>query len=133
MSPTPSPPRLPPRRLADHLVLESAATRRLVGALRRAVLRAAPSAAEAIKFRALCYYHADAWFGSIGGNICFIEVRRGRVSLSFIHGAALPDPDRLLRGKAKMKRFIPVVDLQSAADPRIAAIIHAAAELRPWD
>ena len=110
--------------------------RRVVLALRRAVLRAAPEAAEAIKFRCLCYYREEAWFGSIGGNVCMIEVRsgkRGGVWLSFIHGASLPDPDGLLQGKAKAKRFVPIASVEAAGDRRVAALLRAAAELRPWE
>lgn len=134
MSPIPGgrrPPRLSARQLADHLVLQPADVRKLVLALRRTVLRAAPTAAEAVKFRALCYYHPDAWFGSIGGHICVIEARAGRVTLSFIHGAALPDPKGLLRGNGKSKRHVPIGDPRTAADPAIAALIRASARLRP--
>lgn len=128
-----TPPRLSARQLADHLVLQPEDVRKLVLSLRRTVLRAAPTATEAVKFRALCYYHPDAWFGSIGGHICFIEARAGRVSLSFIHGAALPDPEELLQGKGKAKRHVPIGDARAAADPAIAALIRASARLRPWD
>ena len=129
-------PRLSRASLADHLDLESPSTRRLVRALRRVVLRAVPNATEAVKFRVLCYYHADAFFGAIGGNICMIELPRGRrstVTLSFIHGARLPDPHRLLQGRAKIKRWVAVPDLRAATDPRLAVLIRAAAKLRPWD
>jgi len=107
--------------------------RRLVLALRRAVLAAAPEAAEAIKFHVLCYYRPGAWFGSIGGNICMIEARRGRVFLSFIHGAPLRDPHGLLVGKGKSKRFVPIPDARAAADIRIAALVRAAADPRPYE
>jgi hypothetical protein len=129
-------PRLTRAQLADHLFDQPAAIRRVALALRATVLKAAPAAAEAIKFRVLCYYHDDAFFKSIGGNICMIELRSGRkpgVMLSFIHGALLADPDRLLQGRAKFKRSLPIPDAKAAADPRIAALIRAAAKLRPWD
>lgn len=130
------PRRLTRTQLADHFCLESPATRRLALLLRRRVLRVAPAAAEAVKFRALCYFHADAYFGSIGGNICMIELPRSAkrgLTLSFIHGALLPDPHHLLQGTSKSKRFISIPDAQTAADPRISALIGAAAKLRPWD
>lgn len=127
------PPRLSRAQLADHLVLESAPVRRLVLALRACVLKAVPAAAEAFKFHTLCYYHADAWFGSIGGNICMIEIKKGKVLLSFIHGAGLADPDRLLFGKGNSKRFMCIPDAAFAARPQVRALIRAAAELRPWD
>lgn len=135
------PARLTNEELKDHLLLEAPGVARLVRGVRRAVLRDAPGAAEAVKFGVLCYYHADAWFGSIGGNICMIEVkdrpkRQGggrEVLLSFIHGALLPDPAGLLRGKGKMKRFLPVPDADFVGRKDVAALIRAARELRPWD
>lgn len=109
------------------------ATRRIVEALRATVLAAAPKAAEAFKFRVLCYFHDDAYFGSIGGNICMIEVKRGEVFLSFIHGSLLPDPRGLLLGKGKFKRFVRIPDQQTAASAPIKQLVLAAAKLRPWD
>lgn len=136
-----SPARLSPSALRDHLLLESTGVARLVRAVRKAVLREAPDAAEAVKFGVLCYFHADAWFGAIGGNICMIEVKdrpkrhgggRG-VCLSFIHGALLPDSAGLLRGTGKMKRFLPVPDADLAGRKEVVALIRAARDLRPWD
>lgn len=128
--------RLSPAQLADHLVLEEPATRRLVLALRRAVLKAAPQASEAVKFRVLCYFHGDAFFKSIGGNICMIEVkpgRGGRVVLSFIRGVLVEDPDGLLCGKGKFKRFVPIGSETEAGSQRIAGLIKRAAVLEPWE
>lgn len=131
------PARLSRAELQDHLSLEDERAARLVRVLRRAVLKAVPRAAEAIKFRVLCYYHADAYFGSIGGNICMIEVKPARperkVLLTFIHGAQLDDPGRLLRGRQKFKRHLPVPDAAFAQGREVAALVRAAAALRPWD
>lgn len=150
------PPRLSPRAVSHHLRLEPPAVARLVRTLRQAVLNAVPGAAEAIKFGVLCYYHADAYFGALGGNICMIEIKdalrrpvkgRGRrerrpgrtaeqaraVFLSFIHGAALPDPNRLLRGRLKNKRFVAIPDVATAESSAIRALVRASHDLRPWD
>ena len=118
--------RLSPARLADHLALETAETRRLVRRLRRMVLAAAPTAAEGIRFNCLCYYDVAAPFGAIGGNICMIEARQGKVSLSFLHGAEMHDPHRLLSGKGKAKRRVPV-EANDADDPRLRALVLEAA------
>jgi hypothetical protein len=119
--------------LSEHLAAATPSERRVMLALRRMVLRAAPGAAEAVKFGSLCYYHPDADLGSIGGNICMIEVRDGAVALSFIHGARLEDPDGLLQGEGKAKRFVPVDGIQAAADPRLVALVRAAAAVRAWE
>lgn len=109
------------------------ATRRIVESLRATVLAAAPKAAEAFKFRVFCYFHDDAYFGAIGGNICMIEIKEGGVLLSFIHGSLLPDPRGLLLGKGKFKRFARVPDEATAKSRAIKGLVRAAATLRPWD
>jgi hypothetical protein len=126
------PARLKPRQIESHLADESADVRRLALRLRRMILTSVPRAAEAIRFNALCYYHDGAAFGAIGGNICMIEVRRmkheSRMLLSFIQGASVQDPHGLLRGKGKAKRFVPIPSLAAADDPRIGALVRAAAD-----
>lgn len=123
------PPRLSAEQLAEHLMLQPPEVRRLARVLRRVVLRAAPRAAERVKFRCLCYYRPEASFGAIGGNICMIEARRSGVALSFIQGAEIDDPDRLLRGTGKAKRHMPVGNRAEALDQRVASLVGRAAEL----
>lgn len=125
--------RLSQSQRAQHLLEEPATTRKTIETLRAAILAAAPEASEAFKFHVLCYFHADTYFGSIGGNICMIEVKRGVVFLSFIHGSLLPDPREILMGKSKFKRFVRIPDEQTAASAPIKQLVRAAAKLRPWD
>ena len=116
-----------------HLMEAMPATRRIVDALRTTILKAAPEAHEAIRFHVLCYFHADSFFGSIGGNICMIETKPKGVLLSFIHGALLQDPSGLLFGKGKSKRFVRVDSVEDARRSALTKLIRAAAKLRPWD
>ncbi|MFH1748770.1 MAG: DUF1801 domain-containing protein [Planctomycetota bacterium] len=74
--------------------------------LRDFVLEVTPQLAETIAFHALCYYKSDQPHGVIGGNVCMIAPRDDCLHLSFIHGAALPDPHHLLQGRGKAKRHI---------------------------
>ena len=85
-------------------------------ALRKTILSLVPHSCEALKFNCLSYYHGGAPYESIGGNICMIEIRDGEVSLSFIHGAELPDPHHLLRGGGKAKRSMPIESLDAIQD-----------------
>jgi hypothetical protein len=125
--------RLKPRQIDAHLADESPDVRRCVLRLRRMILTIVPRAAEAIRFNALCYYHDGMPFRAIGGNICMIEVRpmkrESGVRLSFIQGALVKDPHRLLCGKGKAKRFVPIPNLAAAADRRIAALVRAAGDV----
>jgi hypothetical protein len=109
--------RLSAARISEHLALEAADVKRLVRALRRVVLDAAPGVAEGIRFNCLCYYDPGVAFGAIGGNICMIEVRDGAVALSFLHGAELRD------GSGKSKRRM-LIESSNVQDPRVAALIR---------
>ena len=96
---------------------------------------AAPRAVEAIRFRTLCYFDPTVTWGAIGGNICLIEVKAAKspdiqpakVFLTFIHGAELKDPHRLLTGAAKHKRIVPIPTVAFACHPHIRALIAASA------
>ncbi len=127
-----SPTRLTGREVASYLKQACpGALCDLVLELREVVLAAAPETVEAIKFNALCYYKPDEPFGSIGGNVCMISARHDFARLGFIHGASLPDPDHLLKGTAKAKRYI---DLRSSRDLRrgpIKKLIQAAVAHQP--
>lgn len=117
-------------QLADHLDAYSADTRELILALRALVLDAAPPVAEAVRYQALNYYLDGVCYGCIGGNVCIIDYRRGSVQLGFMHGATLSDPARLLQGKGKHKRDVPITsgkDLKNLALRRLIEDAYAAA------
>ncbi len=120
------PERLSPSQIDDHLASERRDVCGVVRRLRRMVLDSVPDACEGIRYGALSYFRADVPYGSIGGAICMIEIRRGKVALSFIHGASLPDPHGLLRGDGKAKRFVPVATRDAADDLRLIALVRAA-------
>ena len=50
------------------------------------------------------------------------------VSLFFMHGAALPDPQKLLRGTGQAIRHIVLAQASDLDDPAVAALIAAAVE-----
>jgi len=54
------------------------------------------------------------------------------VRLDFIHGILLPDPNGLLHGDGKSKRFVPIESIANAQRPEVAALIREAAALN-WD
>ncbi|MBN2562675.1 MAG: DUF1801 domain-containing protein [Phycisphaerae bacterium] len=99
--------------------------------LREFVLQIAPELDETIAFNGLCYSKPGRPYGVIGGNVCLIGERNGTLHLGFIHGASLPDPDRLLRGTGKAKRHI---EVRSTKDFRCRAfekLIRAAIAHEP--
>lgn len=107
--------------------------RAIARVLRSAVLRAVPTASEAFKFRVPCYFRADAYFGSIGGNICMIEIKKRVVVLSFILGAKVHDPHRLLFGTSKNKRFLCIPDAAFARSTPVAKLVQSAAKVDLFD
>ncbi len=100
-------------------------------AARDLVLDVAPALDETIAFHALCYYRGGIPYGVIGGNVCLIAEKRGRLQLSFLHGAFLDDPTGLLTGSAKSKRAFEVRDAGDLANPALVGLIRAAARCDP--
>jgi hypothetical protein len=102
----------------------------LVMELRELVLTTAPEATETFRWKGLCYYKAYEG-GIVKGSVCQIAIEDDCVHLAFIHGAFLPDPDGLLQGDRKAKRYIPI---RSPKDIRRAAfkkLIRAAVDYKP--
>jgi len=97
----------------------------LILELRELIRQVAPEVTEAVKFHSLCYFKPGRPFGSIGGHVCGIGEQKGTVYLNFIHGAALPDPDGLLQGKAKAMRKIAVHSPEDIHRPAVKKLIRA--------
>jgi hypothetical protein len=58
--------------------------------------------------------------------IVSITAKANGVGLCFIHGAKLPDPDKLLQGAGNQTRFIRLESAKRLADPPVEALILAA-------
>ena len=98
--------------------------------LRNLVFRCAPNASERILWRGLSYYKAELG-GPVKGSICQISVREDTVRLAFIHGSFLPDPENLLRGDRKAKRYMEIKSLEDAPWGEMEELIRAAVEFDP--
>ena len=106
-------------------------SRDLVLDLRKFVLKNAPGVVEAIKFNSLCYFKPNQPYGSIGGNVCMISVLDDGVQLAFIHGASLPDPDKILHGRAKAKRYVKIRKTAELQQPALQDLVQAAMAYSP--
>jgi hypothetical protein len=104
--------------------------RRIVATLRRLIPRAAPQTEETVLWGSLSY-HRPAFGGRIKGAVCLITPRPDCVHLGFIHGAAIADPDHLLRGAGKAKRFVPIRDVREIEARALSRLIKAADEFDP--
>ena len=71
--------------------------------LRNSVFRAMPIAQERVdlKNRAIVY-----GLGSLGANLCAIEIGEDSVKVRFVTGSRLADPERLLEGSEGEARTI---------------------------
>jgi hypothetical protein len=104
--------------------------REIVVALQDLVRRTIPEVEETVVWGALSYHRP--WLGGrVKGAVCQIQIKDGMVQLGFIHGASLFDPQELLQGDRKAKRFIPIESVAQAKRPAIAMLIRAAVEYDP--
>jgi hypothetical protein len=91
------------------------------------VLSIAPQATERILWHGLSY-HKTYEGGPVKGAICQIVIRNNKVRLDFIHGICLPDPDGLLQGDRKSKRYVYVAALDDVFKRKLSRLIQAAVE-----
>lgn len=116
----------PETQLQAFLARYDARTQGLVKSLRAALRKRFPTAHE------LAYDYDTQVVIAYGPTDRGIEamvsiVARGDgVQLHFNHGPTLPDPKNLLKGKAKMTRYIEIESARQLADPDVDALIGAA-------
>jgi hypothetical protein len=108
----------------------SAEVRELVATLRKVIRRTIPEAEESILWDGLSYHRPEIG-GRVKGAVCQINAKRGQMRLDFIHGIRLSDPQGLLQGDRKSKRFVPINTIADANRPEIVALIQEAAALDP--
>ncbi len=108
------------------------AQRELVDALRRLVRWVVPETEETVLWGSLSY-HRPALGGRVKGAVCLITPKRDRVDLGFIHGAALEDPARLLRGSGKHKRHVSIRHVDEIDEEALRCLLEAALHYHPSD
>ncbi|MHC5010034.1 MAG: DUF1801 domain-containing protein [Planctomycetota bacterium] len=106
-------------------------SRRLGRAARALVLGIAPGLDERIAFGSLSFVKPGAPYGVIGGNVCQVTEKDGILRLAFLHGASLGDPEGLLRGRAKAKRYVEIRTPDDLRRPAISSLVRAALEHEP--
>lgn len=99
---------------------------RLIRAVRRAVRKRLPTAHELVydnySFFVIGYSPTDR----PSDAIVSIAAGANGVSLCFIHGAALPDPTKVLLGAGRQTRFIRLESAAVLARPEVEALVAAA-------
>lgn len=104
--------------------------RQVVAKLRRLIRQAAPEAEETVLWGSLSY-HRPALGGRIKGAVCLITPKMDCVHLGFIHGAVLTDPLRLLRGTAKVKRFVRIEKVGDIDEDALRNLVKESAKYDP--
>ena len=62
-------------------------------------------------------------------SIVSLAARANGVGLCFLHGARLPDPNKLLLGSGKQTRFIRLETARTLSHPDVEALLSAAIRL----
>jgi hypothetical protein len=99
--------------------------------LRNLISAVAPAATEALHPYGITYYDS-ARGGPVSGGICQIGICKDHIRLGFVHGAFLPDPDGLLVGETRYKRYVPIDSYEAAPWDVLNELIQASAEFDPW-
>lgn len=116
----------PARQVAGFIAKFDPAIARLTRAARTRVRKRLPTAVELVydNYNALAIGFSPTEKTS-DAIISVAAYARG-VTLYFIYGASLPDPDGLLQGGGKQGRFLRLTDAQQIDEPRTAALIATA-------
>ena len=88
------------------------------------------------KTAAGCEEYVSPWkvpaFDSNGPLCCFV-LRREHVTLAFLRGASLLDPEKLLEGKARYVRSVRLRSMTDVRRPGVKKLISEAAKLNRKD
>ena len=67
------------------------------------------------------------------GPLCVFVLGKEHVTLAFLRGAMLPDPEKLLEGKAKGVRNLKLRSLEDVKRPGVKTLIEEAVKLNKTD
>ena len=98
--------------------------------LRSLILSLAPHATESIHSKGFTYFDRERG-GPVSAGVCQIGLFPDHIRLAFIHGAFLPDPERLLQGEAQYKRYVKLCSRRDARWDVLADLIQASARFDP--
>lgn len=121
---------LPVHHIENFLKFTSPHLQEVVLELRNIIAAVAPDAVEVIRWGGLSYFH-EGRGGIVSAGICQIGLDKDHIRLAFIHGTFLPDPNKLLRGTQKFKRFIKIDSYDDAPWDALKQLIASASKFDP--
>ena len=113
-------------QLAGFIAKFDPAVARVIRACRAALRRRMPAANELVydnyNFFVIGYSPSER----PSDSILSLAAAANGVGLSFIHGATLADPEKLLQGAGKQNRFIRLPSAATLSEPGVSRLIDAA-------
>jgi hypothetical protein len=102
----------------------------IVFELRNIIAGVAADAVEVIRWGGISYFH-EGRGGIVSAGICQIGIHEDHVRLDFIHGIYLSDPQHLLQGSQKVKRFVKLASFDDAPWDDLRQLIEESARFDP--
>jgi len=99
--------------------------------LRNLILSVKPDITEEMTRNNVTYYDAQKG-GHVSAGVCSIVFYENHIEVHFIHGTFLPDPQHLLQGDRKYKRFVKINTFDSAPWDSIQNLIKASSRFDPY-
>jgi hypothetical protein len=121
---------LPIRQVEMFLQNTPAPLQEIVLELRNIIAEVAPDAAEVIRWGGLSYFHEGAG-GIVSAGICQIGIHEDHIRLAIIHGAFIKDPEHLLMGDRKYKKYVRIVSYDTAPWENLKELIDRSAKFNP--
>jgi hypothetical protein len=102
--------------------------RDILKSLRAIIRKAVPKASEYVEKDMLAYALGPNTYKA---SVCVISGHKAHVTLGFLRGTKLDDPDTLLRGKGKTVRHLKIMSVTEIPKQVISAWVKQAAKLVP--
>ena len=116
----------PSKQLAAFIAKFDPKVAKLIRACRAEVRKLLPTAIELVYDNYNFFVIGYASTERASDCIVSIAAASNGVGLAFIHGASLPDPQKLLLGTGKQNRFIRLPTLKPLRSPEVLTLIRAA-------
>ena len=99
--------------------------------LRNLIFTIRPDITEEMTRNSVTYYDAKKG-GHVSAGLCSIVFCENHIEVHFIHGTFLPDPEHMLQGDCKYKRFFKINSFDSARWDAIQNLIIASSRFDPY-
>jgi hypothetical protein len=102
----------------------------IVFELRNIIAEVAPDAVEVIRWGGLSYFN-ERRGGVVSASICQVAIFEDHIGLGFIHGASLSDPQHLLVGTQKAKRYAWIWSYDGAPWEDLQQLVEESSQFDP--